>query len=259
MADYVTPNNGDYLTYLSPIDRRFVAERLPRDLRDLMKVHGGKLFVGGGFLRSVIAGEEINDIDVFGSDKDFLLKVANGLSAQRPGSKIHTTKNAITLLTPNRMTIQFITRWTFDRPDELVKSFDFTVCQAAIWRSAGNNGDWHTRCSSRFYEDLAARRLWYTSPTRDEEAGGSMLRVIKYVKRGYSIQVSSLGAVIARLAVKIRESGMTGDEVGMADVLTGLLREVDPRLVVDGLDVSTDHETDDPADLPRIAPEKEAE
>src|SRR3546814_3214275 len=89
------------------------------------------------------------------------------------------------------MTIQFITRWTFPRAADLWASFDFTVCQAAVWRTP--DGHWCSTCIDRFYVDLAARRLVYTSPVRDEEASGSMLRVIKYVKRGYSIQVDSLG------------------------------------------------------------------
>src|SRR3546814_16566242 len=41
---------------LTSNDLRFVAQRLPRDVRDLLKLHHGKLFLGGGFIRAVEIG-----------------------------------------------------------------------------------------------------------------------------------------------------------------------------------------------------------
>ena len=229
---------------LTANDLRYVVQRLPRDIRDLLTENAGRLYIGGGFIRATIAGEEPSDIDLFGDDPAFLKTVADLLKTRRAiGTKLHTTNNAITLLTPDRLPVQFITRWTFKNGYDLVNSFDFTVCQAAIWR-AGNkvNSEWMSSTGDGFYVDLAGRRLVYTSPVRDEEAGGSMLRVIKYVKRGYSIQVTSLGGVIGRLAWKLRESHLTGTEEGAGHVIAGMLREVDPLLVVDGFDVVGDHE-----------------
>src|SRR3546814_5607988 len=91
--------------------------------------------------------------------------------------------------------------------------------------------------------------LVYTSPVRDEEAGGSMLRVIKYVKRGYSIQVDSLGRVIDRIVSAVDED--RARDVGRSVVIAGLLREVDPALIVDGMEVTGDHEFRSPAKLGR--------
>lgn len=228
---------------LLPMDLRLAAQRLPRDIRDLLKTHGWKLMVGGGFVRATIAGETPNDIALFGPDAEFLKNVAHGLAAQRPGSKLHTSGNAIALLTPGRLPVRFITRWTFRDAAELVASFDFTVCQAAVWRSKGGVAQWRSCIGERFYVDLAARRLTYTSPQRDEEPGGSLMRVLKYVKRGYSIQVTSLGAVIARLHVTARKTPLaeTGEE-GAASVLAGLLREADPLMVIDGFEIVDEHE-----------------
>ena len=224
-------------------DLRYVVTRLPKDIRQLLTEHPKKLFVGGGFVRATIAGEEPSDIDVFGHDKDFLLSVAKILVDRRPGSRMHTSKNAITVITPNRLPVQFITRWTFDTGADLVASFDFTVCQAAVWRTGNqSNSAWACEIGERFYIDLAGRRLVYTRPVGEEEAGGSLLRVLKYVKRGYSIQVTSLGDVIARLAYKVRESGVASTENGLGMVFADLLREVDPLTVIDGFDVVDEHE-----------------
>lgn len=223
---------------LSSHDLRYVVERLPRDVRKLLSDHPRRLFVGGGFIRATIAGEVPSDIDMFGDNAEWLLSVAHALVAVRPGARLHATKNAITVITPNRLTVQFITRWVFGNAADLIASFDFTVCQAAIWRHGRMSNDmWCSAIGNRFYQDLAARRLTYTSPERDEEAGGSMLRVIKYVKRGYSIQVASLGAVISRLAEHPVVLGHVDKKLPIAD----LLREVDPSLVVDGLEIVDDH------------------
>jgi hypothetical protein len=228
---------------LTQNDLRYVVQRLPRDIRTLLSQHPKKLFVGGGFIRATIAGETPSDIDLFGPDKAFLESVATILHGCREGSKVHKTKNASTLLTQDRLPVQFITRWTFRNGHDLVASFDFTVCQAAIWRSgSAENAAWHSRVGEGFYIDLAGRRLVYTNPVREEEAGGSMLRVIKYVKRGYSIQVSSLGDVIARLADKVDPERIHHPNLKTGGIIAGLLREVDPLLVVDGLDVVDDHE-----------------
>lgn len=239
---------------LERFDLRHVVERLPRDIRNLLSVHPRRLYVAGGFVRAIVAGEQPADIGIFGHDIDLLRVAAKRLVEDRPGSRIHESKNAITVLSPDRMPVQFILRWTFETAAELVASFDFSVCQAAVWRSGRQSNDaWFSEIGDRFYVDLAARRLHYTAPARIEEAGGSLLRAIKYVKRGYTIQVGDLGAVVARAITHPEvhgaiKSGTPEGAVGcyIADVL----REVDPMLAVDGLEVSFDHETEDPVPLP---------
>lgn len=224
------------MTSLLESDLHFVLTRLPRDIRELMKKHG--LILGGGFIREVIAGNKANDIDLFGSTRVQLLSAALEVQQDRNARKFETP-NAITLITPTRLPVQFIKRWLFPTAQDVVASFDFTVCQAAIWFE---NGRWCSQISDRFYPDLAARRLVYTSPVREEEAGGSMMRVRKFLARGYTIQASSLGAVIARLVARLRNSDMASTEGGCAKVLTGLLREVDPLLVVDGVEAVEEHQ-----------------
>lgn len=228
-------------------DLNHVVRRIPADIAALMRAHCGKLLIAGGFVRAVIAGEEVNDIDLWSSDGDWLEKLANVLLAQRLAagerSRLHKTDNALTLLTDGRATVQFITRWTFEGASQLVASFDFTIVQAAVWFSYDAQM-FASEIGERFYIDLAARRLFYTAPIRVEEAGGSLLRVLKYVRKGYNIQIESLAAVVARLGSALKldqiEGGLT-NEYQVARVLHGLLREVDPSLVVDGLNVLDDH------------------
>lgn len=231
-------------------DLNHVVRRLPKDVRELMTKYQNSLFLGGGFIRAVVAGEQPSDIDLFGVSKELLNTIAKELQASRGGQdkcRLHISKNAITVISIGRISVQFITRWTFARAEDVVSSFDFTVCQAGVWRDgATRDAPWRSMASERFYYDLASRRLVYTFPIRDEEAGGSMLRAIKYLKRGYTMQVDSLAGVISRLVkaldpVKIDVS----DEARVAHVLRGLLQEVDPSIAVDGLEVIDDHEATD--------------
>lgn len=223
---------------LTQQDLQFVVRRIPRDVRDLLM--SGTFFLGGGFIRETIAGGQVQDIDVFGQTKGQLLDAVD-LFAKMRQVKAHATDNAITVLSPPRLPVQFITRWVFSEAEPLVKSFDFTVCQAVVWFQKGSPGQWMSMASDGFYPDLAARRLVYTAPEREEEAGGSMMRVRKFLGRGYNIQATSLGAVMARVVSKVQyRDGMTEHERGQ--VIAGLLHEVDPLLVVDGLEPINEHE-----------------
>lgn len=221
-------------------DMEFVVRRLPTDIRSLLKEYEGRLYIAGGYIRAVIAGEDPSDIDIFGADKDLLAEAAARLAEKRgENTRVHKTKNAITVISMGRITIQFITRWTFVQPQECAASFDFTVCQSVIWR---HHGKYQSLCAPSFYKDLAARRLVYTHPVRDEEAGGSLMRVLKYTRRGYTIQIKSLAGVVSRLIDRV-DFDKAGDESRRSFVLTGILQEVDPLLQIDGLDVHDDHET----------------
>lgn len=229
-------------------DLNHAVRRLPKDIRALLSKYHGTLFVGGGYIRAIVAGEQVNDIDLFGVSTDLLKKIAEELQETRGGKKnclLHHTKNAITVICNGRTTVQFITRWTYQEIEDVVASFDFTVCQAAITRGGGaKNSPWISVIGDRFYIDLSARRLTYTHPERDEEAGGSLLRAIKYMKRGYVMQIGSLSGVVARLLRAVDGARVDlNDEARTRQVLHGLLEQVDPSIVVDGLEVTDDHET----------------
>lgn len=239
-------------------DLQNALRRTPRRLLEAMKdpVWAGKIFVGGGFLRSVIAGEPVNDVDVFVSSKEDAKKLADKLAfipenASRVGAplrhRVYESDNAFTIRGFGPA-VQIIHRWVFNKAEDVAKSFDFTICCAVFWwgeyasRSGLGDSDvvcrWKSYCDERFYPDLAAKRLHYRSPVRNEDAGGSLLRVLKYYQKGYRIPLNSLGAVIARLWMGIEESGIRNTagafgltkEQAFAHVVTGLLREVDPDI-----------------------------
>jgi len=217
---------------LNIFDLHFCVKRLPYALKSLMQRHGSKIIVSGGYIRSIVSGEKVSDIDIFAGDKQQSEIFATELSGDK---KFHTTDNAFTLRNLS-LPVQFIFRWVFEKPSDIVDSFDFTICQAAVWYDLDSN-KWNSFCSERFYQDVAAKRLVYLSPVRNEDAGGSLLRVLKYYQRGYRIPLDSFGAVIARLVVGVDMERISGDdtqrELQLSKVISGLLFEVDPNGFID--------------------------
>jgi hypothetical protein len=237
---------------LSWNDLQWCLRRAPRRVLELLKDRPGKVFVGGGFIRACVANEHVNDIDLFTTDKDSALSAARFLlnlkEGEDAGRKIHETSNAYTVM-GLRTIVQIIHRWTYTSPEQLMQSFDFTIAMAGFWwemtpavsvlavsgADLGIPGRWRSICDDRFYEDLAAKRLRYTAPIRNEDAGGSLLRVLKFYQRGYRIPLDSMGAVISRLMSGVTDEALDHGheatrEKQLAKVLTGLLREVDPNV-----------------------------
>jgi hypothetical protein len=197
----------------------------------ILKAYPDEVFICGGFLRSVIAREPINDIDLIVKDANTAALVA-GILHGDSRKRLIKTDNAytITRFTP---VVQVIHRWTYSSPVAALAEFDFTIAQAALWWGA--DGVWKSACSDRYYADLAAKRLVYVAPARTEDAGGSLLRLLKFYQRGYRAPLTSVGAVVARLVRDVRDEVWLLErdpawEARTARVLTGLLNEVDPNI-----------------------------
>lgn len=213
---------------LSQFDLRFSVQRLPSVLKERMFKTGDKMFVAGGFIRSCVAREPVMDIDVFCGSKE--MAMGEAALCMRPNGRLHETDNAISVH-GDHPTLQFIHRWTFQTVEACIASFDFTIAKAAVFYQVdGETGAWKGLCDDQFYPDLAAKRLVYTSPVRNEDAGGSMLRLLKFYQRGYRAPLATIGGVMARMAKGIDFTKCGTEEEMVGNVLTGLLREVDPSL-----------------------------
>lgn len=246
-------------------DLQWAVRLLPREVKEMMEEYGERIVLGGGFLRSSVSGERPNDIDLFTKSEEDAALFAHELAGKK---KVLETGNAYSVRKVGGYFVQFIHRWTYGNPVQILESFDYTIACCAIWysplcskecyisdghhivddcvrcnkclksRSEGC-GSWKSLVDDNFYSDLAAKRLVYRSPQRNEDAGGSILRMLKFYQRGFRIPLDSLGAVLARLVDGVDLKGIEvisaegtslGDttEKRWAKVLTGLLREVDP-------------------------------
>lgn len=216
------------LLALNRQDIDWAIRRMPAAVRELLKKNARRACVAGGFLRSCIANEAINDVDIFAANKDHARAMAAELSVAmafpgRPAIKVHVTDNAYTVLAKG-ITPQIIHRWTFEDVMDVTPTFDFTIaCAMVFWCDRLNR--WEGFCAPTFYQDLAAKRLVYRAPEREEEPGGSMLRVLKFYQRGYRIPLDSLARVMARCCKDIYMAD--GEEI-VSKIITGRLVEVDP-------------------------------
>lgn len=209
---------------LSRHDINWCVRRLPRAVRKMFEEESRQLIIAGGYVRACVANERINDIDIFASSKDAAKEAALFLCDGNE-KRLVSTDNAFTVRGYG-FPIQFIHRWVFDTPQSIVESFDYTIACAAIYFAVG---EWRSLCDGEFYSDLAAKRLVYRSPVRNEDAGGSMLRLLKFYQRGYRCPLDSLGAVVARMCIGVDEVKASIEEDRLAKILTGLLVEVDPN------------------------------
>lgn len=210
-------------TVLHPQDLAWILARLNAKVKAELKASCGNVFLAGGFIRSMITKEPVADVDLIASSKEAAqaLALRFSIGCNLP---VHQTPNAFTLRGYDPA-VQIIHRWTFDNPQSAIDSFDFTIAKAAIWF----DGDyWRSVCHPDYYADVAAKRLVYTNPIRDEEPGGSMLRVLKFYQRGYRIPLDSLAQVIDRLVSTVNFDNTGG--LSSAEVICGLLREVDPAI-----------------------------
>jgi hypothetical protein len=234
----MTDNEKHEYQSLASEDLRRVILNTPSDVQELLM--GGDVFLAGGFIRSVIGNEAPSDIDLFGSDGKCVEERAKKLSKSR-GAKLHQSDNAHTVVSVGRTPVQFIHRWLFDDPSKLLSHFDFTIARAVIWWDAASD-QWSSLCDGWFYKDLAAKRLKYCAPMRDDGNGATLLRVRKFLQRGYCISAHDLGSAIAGLCREI-EFDECHDKDNIKKAIIRKLVEVDPLHVVDGTEIAGGRES----------------
>lgn len=215
-------------------DLRWAERRLPRKIKEVLSQPewGGRVYIAGGFIRSIVSNEQVNDIDLFVGTVEEAENLANVLSKRSDGntSRVWRSDNAFTVRGIG-LPVQIIHRWLFSTPESVADSFDFTVCCAAMFLNPATQ-DWDSFCDDRFYIDLAAKRLVYRHPKRNEDAGGSFLRLLKFYQRGYRAPLDSMAGIISRLlgGIKPDDHGdmRLHDEAWITRVVTSMLVEVDP-------------------------------
>lgn len=182
---------------LNHLDLTYVVQTLPKLLAGV--VSEGRLMIAGGFIRSVIVGEKVNDIDVFATSEEAAHDGANRYYDLADFEDVIATDNAFTVV-GKEPAVQFIHKWTFDTPGDLIRSFDFTICCAAIF-TVGS--EWRSICHRNYYEDLAAKRLTYLNPSGSQPDVGSLLRALKFVRMGYQVPHTTLANLLAGISTKI--------------------------------------------------------
>lgn len=174
-------------------DLNKVLNKLPRKVKDVLGAE--KLFLAGGAILSILRDVEVKDYDFFGPDKGDMERIFNDLHNKIEGSYLISTKNAITLKSPNLPDMQAIHRWLYDDAQSVCDSFDFHLCSVVIW---WNGRHWDSVISDQFYYDLGKGILTYKAPVRDEDSSGSLLRAYKYAAKGFKVPKKTVAQTVAR-------------------------------------------------------------
>lgn len=196
---------------------------LPIEIKNIAKTDS--VIVAGGFIRAIVAKEPISDIDLFG-DKETLEAIAGDRESENC-CKIFRTDRSITLIDWLKHPIQLVIGFPHSDPVKLIESFDFTICQACVYWDKTNE-KWHSLCSDDFYFDLAAKRLHYT------EQGvppASLLRVKKFIKKGYTISAQELAVIVAGIIKEIKWGKVQPTDYDrVKQLLIGIMNELDPNI-----------------------------
>ena len=248
------------LSRMASLDQKWIVRKMPADIRKLCSDNPMRIAIAGGYIRSLVEGEAPNDIDIFSASTSIAENCAmdlafdRGIIEDKTWAKMKSTPqvfispNAITIR-DRKPTVQFIRRWTYaaeEEPDRIdlyavMASFDFSIAQCIMAYREESPIGWNSLVHPDFYPALAAKRLEYTFPIRHEEAGGSMLRLLKFAKRGYYPTLKTISGIMTRVydgidfekvARAVEIDNMTRAEAIQCAV-NGLLEEVDPSAVDD--------------------------
>lgn len=90
-----------------------------------------KVFVAGGCIRDLLNDNTPKDYDIFCTSEEVIDKLKNNLLDA--GASVTSEYDKYVNLSFNRMTIQIVKLFTYKTPQELIDTFDFTICQACVF------------------------------------------------------------------------------------------------------------------------------
>jgi hypothetical protein len=151
--------------------------------------------IAGGALTSAFSSSRINDFDVF-FPSPYTLEQAIRIAPR--DDKTIETDSALSIISEGHR-VQLIKVLT-GSPEQVIDSFDFTICQAAFQFKPNETGFWFGK---GFFPHLAQRRLVFNVSA--EYPVCSLFRVAKYLKRGFhfsGIEAIKLGLRIQALEIE---------------------------------------------------------
>lgn len=187
------------------IDANKLFDSLPIQVKATLLKYQGKVFVGGGCLRDAILGDKPKDYDLF-STATSQTEVRDYLKDK--SMSYFTSDNATSFYIKGQPTVQLITKWTYVDAQQMVEDFDFTVNQIGLVVIDNKPTVVYT---DGFLDDIYTKTLTYTSPVRDENCAGSLMRMVKFLQRGYKIDKDNLAKLIGRLVSALPDVSLDGD------------------------------------------------
>lgn len=179
--------------------------KLPPNVISVLKQGGPRIVLAGGLIRDTLEGESINDIDLFVKSEAEARAYATALGGTL--STITKTERALTVIADKKFfPVQLVYAWGNESAAQVIKQFDFSCCQAAIWYDEG----WKSLTALEFDKHRKCRVLVYTSP-RGNNPFGSLMRAFRLVSRGYGIDSEQVAKIVGECATQFDPDADPGE------------------------------------------------
>ncbi len=183
---------------------QLVVAGLGDELRGLLVEYPAKLYVAGGFVRDRITAMEPNDVDLFALGDFVLFQAQASLLEKNEAIQISQTENSTTYLCwsdpDNRYSsvkVQFV-KTVYGGPEEVIKGFDWSICQAAVWWSGD---EWVGIASEEFVSDIATGRMHY-NPENIHNPASAMLRMVRFA-RDYNVDYKDIAGTVGMMVAML--------------------------------------------------------
>lgn len=194
-------------------EHKKLVDPLDDDLVSILTEHNA--FIAGGAITSVMTNKPINDYDIYFRSKTEFTKVItevmnldqSGIISSSSLWMFNVTDKSLMFKSDGNL-IQFICYRFFNNPDELFKSYDFTINMGA-YDFARDDFEFHPD----FFRHNAQRYLHF-NPTTDYPLVSAM-RVQKYKERGYTISKAQMLKILMTISdLEINSWNQFKDHVG---------------------------------------------
>lgn len=195
--------------------REYLGEKIYPKVQDAVKEGNLNFYVAGGAITSVFTGAKVNDLDIYfpsHSDEDvFRDLLLTGKEKDDNFKQVCKTDNATTIVRyeakHRKYVVQLISRFYFEKPEDCIKSFDFSIVQGAY--------DFKNKkivLGPYFISDNLKRVLRYTNTSKYPIC--ALYRTKKYVARGYKLPGTTMVAIaLAINALSIRSFADLKDQL----------------------------------------------
>jgi hypothetical protein len=179
-----------------------------KKLEKYLKWHRG--FIAGGCFRNIFNNEPIKDIDIF-FEKECHMEVAREIFKNSSEYKLaYETANAIAFEDIETRLIIELVKKRFGKPEDILKSFDFTICQFALYYEDdefGFSDTYKVWFHEKYFEHLHLKKL--VMECIPQNPVSTFDRLFRYTKYGYKVSRELKGQIINELRNSTELEGLT--------------------------------------------------